>query len=91
MNLVPGQGRKAKSRASTLQGGNDFTHVVANEAKASVFGVLFNDATKGKLRIVRHGIGFVENDELDTAVEELASTSKFFDFIANDLSRGRSV
>lgn len=87
MNLFARQRGKTKARAATLQCGYDFGNVIANQTEASIFGVLFNNATERKLRVARHGVGFVEDDEFNSAREELAGAGEFFDFIANDLTK----
>lgn len=39
--------------------------VVCDDAEAGVGGVLFHDAAQGHLRRGRHGVGLVEDDELE--------------------------
>jgi hypothetical protein len=89
-NVLGRQRGEPKAGAATLQGGNDFGHVIANQAEARVPGVLFNDAAQGELGVVRHGVGFVENNELDARGKELLRAGEFFDFVANDLERDDS-
>jgi len=79
------QGRKSEARTTTLQGGNDFTNVIANQTKAGIGSILFNDSPQGKLGITGHGIAFIQNNEFNARVEKLLRPSKFFDLIAYDL------
>jgi hypothetical protein len=90
LNLGLGQGRKTKAGTTGLKGRNDFANVVANETKASIFGVLFNDSSQGKLGVTRHGVSLIKNNQFDALVEELFGASKFFDFVTNDLIRNEN-
>lgn len=69
--------------------------VVGNDAEASVGRVLFHDATEGHLRCGSHGIGLVENDELETRQprarrggakgEDLLGGGKSLDLLAHNV------
>lgn len=69
--------------------------VVGNDAEASVGRVLFHDATKGHLSCGGHGIGLVENDELEasqtrsrsrgTEGEDLLGGGKGLDLLAHNV------
>lgn len=45
-----------------LQCRNDFRKVIADETKSNVFCELFDDSSKSVLSVVRHRVGFVEDD-----------------------------
>lgn len=40
------------------------SNVVADETEAGDFGVGFHDAAEGALRVLGHGVGFVEDNDL---------------------------
>ena len=58
---------EAEARAAGEQRGGQFVRVVGDDAEARVGGVLFHDAAERHLRRGRHGVGFVEDDELEAA------------------------
>ena len=81
--MISSKGCKAETGASTLQRGDNLADIIANEAESSILGVLFDYSTKRELSVVCHGIRFIQNNQFDTAVEKLASTCKFLDFVAH--------
>ena len=84
-DLIAAEGGEAEAGATGLEGGDDLGHVVADEAEPGVLGVLLDDAAEGELRVVGHGVGLVEDDELDALVEELAGASELLDLVADDV------
>ena len=84
-DLIPAEGGEAEAGATGLEGRDDLGHVVADEAEAGVLGVLLDDAAEGELGVVGHGIGLVEDDELDALVEELAGAGELLDLVADDV------
>lgn len=84
-DLVSAEGCEAEAGATGLEGGDDLGHVVADEAEPGVLGVLLDDAAEGELCVVGHGVGLVEDDELDALVEELAGAGELLDLVADDV------
>lgn len=94
------QRSESKPCAAALQGGDNFGNVIANETKASVLGVLFNDPTECELRVRCHGVGFVKDNKFNIGrrsirstvafrcrlLKELLRPGKFFDFVANHVN-----
>lgn len=54
-------------RAARQQRGRQLVRVVCDDAEARVGRVLFHDAAERHLRGRRHGVGFVEDDQLEGA------------------------
>ena len=77
-DLVAAEGGEAEAGATGLERGDDLGHVVADEAESGVLGVLLDDAAEGELRVVGHGVGLVEDDEL-------AGASELLDLVADDV------
>ena len=51
--------REPESRAATLDGGDDFIHIIANNAEPDILGILLYDATQGRLGLLSHHVCFV--------------------------------
>lgn len=64
--LIRPQGRKPKARATRLNCGNDFGHVVANDAKAHIFSILFNDSSECILSSLCHVIRLIQDDQFES-------------------------
>tara|TARA_B100000767_G_C19615499_1_gene471735 strand:- start:597 stop:881 length:285 start_codon:yes stop_codon:yes gene_type:complete len=74
---------EAKSSTSTLQRRNHFAHVVSNQTKPSVFGVLFDYPPQRELRIFRHRVALVQNDQFEPLAAEPHSAGEGLDLIAH--------
>lgn len=65
INFFDRQRWETEACTTRLYGWCDLVYIVANNAKANVLGILFNDASKCALGCVGHHIRFVENNELE--------------------------
>jgi len=90
-----------ETSAPGQQGGRQLVGVVGNDAESGVDRVLFHDAAESHLRRVGHGIGLVENDELEPRAggraaraagprgggdgEDLLGGGKSLDLLADDV------
>ena len=77
------QGHEPEPCAATLQGGDDFGHVIADEAKTGRFRVLFYYAAQSELRGVRHRVSFVEDYEFDALGHDLLRACEVFYLLAD--------
>jgi hypothetical protein len=59
------QWRKSETRATALNSGDDFVDIITDNAKANVFGVLFDDSPKCCLSLLCHHVGLIKNYELE--------------------------
>jgi hypothetical protein len=71
--------------ATALNGRRDLVDIIANDAKADVLRVLFDDATECSLGGIRHHVSFVENDEFVALREERSRFCKLLDLLTNDV------
>lgn len=51
--------REPESRTATLDGGDDFIHIIANNAEPDILGILLYDATQSRLGLLSHHVCFV--------------------------------
>mmetsp|Transcript_16325 Transcript_16325/g.35356 ORF Transcript_16325/g.35356 Transcript_16325/m.35356 type:complete len:249 (-) Transcript_16325:262-1008(-) len=58
-NLLLFQRSKSKPRTPTLQRGYNLAHIITNQTKPCILGMLLNHPPQSKLSIVRHGIRLV--------------------------------
>lgn len=56
--------REAEARTAREERGGEFVCVVGDDAEAGIGCVFLHDAAEGHLRGGRHGVGFVEDDQL---------------------------
>ena len=77
--------REPEPRASRLQRRDDLRDVVSDEAEARVFRVFFNDATQRELRVFRHAVALVEDDELEPGRVEAHRGREGLDLVPHDV------
>ena len=66
-----------------LKGGNDLGQVVADQAEPDIVCELFNDASESVLGVGGHGVGFIQNDQLEARVEDGSCGGEVEDLATN--------
>ena len=79
------QRREAETRASALDGRDDFVDIIAYNAESNVLGVLLNDSSQSGLCLRSHHISFIEDNELISIGKQSARLCKILDLLAYDI------
>lgn len=82
-DLLGVQGSESEPCAPTLEGGDNFGEVVADEAEADVVGELLDDPPEGVLGVLGHGVGFVQDNQLEAGVKDGPSGRKVENLSSN--------
>lgn len=68
-----------------MNGGDNLVDVVTDDAEADVFGVLFDNASKGSLGLLRHHVGLIQNDEFVSFGKQRSCFGELFDLFPDDI------
>lgn len=83
--LSHGQRRESEPSTPALNGRDDLVNIVTDNAEADVFGVLFDDTSKGSLGLLRHHVGLIQNDEFVSLGKQRSCFCELFDLLSDNI------
>jgi hypothetical protein len=68
-----------------LDSRDNLVDIITDNAKADVFGVLFDNTSKGSLGLLRHHVGLIQNDEFISLGKQCSRFGELLDLLPDNI------